>query len=136
MTDLNDYEMFVDGKTADPSKDFNVLIERLTELNTTADNMGLRLPQLITAANGLPAEAGEFTEIVKKIQFQGKPLDDASVLHMKKELGDLLFYAMMACTALGVTGDEVIEMNKDKLDKRFVEGFTVDESENRVEGDL
>ena len=136
MTDLNDYEMFVDGKTAEPSKDIKVLIARLEELHLTADAMGLRLPQLITAANGLPAEAGEFTEIVKKIQFQGKPLDDASVLHMKKELGDLLFYAMMACTALGVTGDEVIAMNKDKLDKRFVEGFTVDESENRAEGDL
>lgn len=136
MTDLNDYEMFVDGKTAEPSKDFNVLINRLAELNETADSMGLRLPQLLTAANGLPAEAGEFTEIVKKIQYQGKPLDDASVLHLKKELGDIFFYAMVACSALGVTADEVIEMNKDKLDKRFVEGFTVDESENRAEGDL
>ena len=32
--------------------------------------------QLMTAAFGLSAEAGEFTEVVKKIVFQGKPYNE------------------------------------------------------------
>lgn len=128
--------MFVQSKLSEPSKNFDVMMARFTELQETGDNLGVRLPELLTAAVGMTAEAGEFDEIVKKMIFQGKPLDEANLLHLKKELGDLFFYTMVACTALGVTGDEVIEMNKDKLDGRYKEGFTVNESENRVEGDL
>ena len=136
IVDLNEYEMFVDGKLSEPSKNFDVMQARLKELYETGDKLGIRIPELLTAAVGLTAEAGEFDEIVKKMIFQGKPLDDANILHLKKELGDLFFYMMVACTALGVTGDEVIAMNKDKLDGRYKEGFTVTESENRVAGDL
>jgi NTP pyrophosphatase (non-canonical NTP hydrolase) len=133
---LNDYEMFVAGKLSEPSRDMKVLIASLTELQSTGDKLGVRIPELLTAAVGLTAEAGEFDEVVKKMIFQGKPLDEANHLHLKKELGDLMFYVMVACIALGVTGDEIIEMNKDKLSDRYKAGFTVDESENRVEGDV
>ena len=110
--------------------------EALQLMKAQGDAIGVRVPELITAAEGIAAEGGEFIEIVKKMQWQGKPLDEANVLHLKKELGDLMFYVMVACTALGVTGDEIVEMNKDKLEGRYKEGFTVDESENRVEGDI
>lgn len=128
--------MFVESKLSAPSKNFETLLQRLTELHETGDAMGVRIPELLTAAAGLTAEAGEFDEIVKKMVFQGKPLDNDNRIHLKKELGDLFFYAMVACMALGVTGDEVIEMNKDKLTNRYKEGFTVEESENRVKGDI
>jgi len=133
---LNDYEMFVEGKLSEPSRDMKVMLDSLTELQATGDSMGVRIPELVTAAVGLTAEAGEFDEIVKKMIFQGKPLDDANHLHLKKELGDLMFYVMVACIALGVTGDEIIEMNKDKLSGRYKDGFTVTESENRDAGDI
>ena len=136
MADLIDYEMFVDSKTSEPSKNFDAMIERLTQLRDDGDRLGVLIPQLITAADGIAAEGGEFIEIVKKMKWQGKPLNEETLIHLRKELGDLMFYTMVACTALGVTGDEVIEMNKDKLNGRYKEGFTVDESENRVEGDL
>jgi NTP pyrophosphatase (non-canonical NTP hydrolase) len=136
MADLLEYEMFVEGKTSEPSKDFDAMIARLTELRDDGDKLGVLIPQLITAADGIAAEGGEFIEIVKKMKWQGKPLNEDNVLHLKKELGDLFFYTMVACKALGITGDEIIEMNKDKLDGRYKEGFTVDESENRVDGDL
>lgn len=128
--------MFVAGKLSKPSTDMATMLESLTALQEAGDRLGVRVPELLTAGVGLTAEAGEFDEIVKKMIFQGKPLDEANHLHLKKELGDLMFYVMVACIALGVTGDEIIEMNKDKLTGRYKAGFTVDESENRVEGDL
>jgi len=134
--DLLDYEMFVQGKLSEPSKNLSVMLESLTQLQETGDKLGVRIPELLTAAVGLTAEAGEFDEIVKKMIFQGKPLDEANRIHLMKELGDLFFYTMVACTALGVTADEVINMNKDKLNGRFKEGFTVNESENRKDGDI
>ena len=133
---LNDYEMFVTGKLSDPSRNFEAMLQALESLRDQGDAIGVRIPELITAAEGMSAETGEFLEIVKKMQWQGKPLDEANKLHLQKELGDLFFYAMVACAALGVTADEVIQMNKDKLDARFKEGFTVTESENRAEGDI
>jgi len=128
--------MFVQSKLSEPSKNFETMIESLTTLQSTGDKLGVKIPELLTAAVGLTAEAGEFDEIVKKLIFQGKPLDIANTIHLKKELGDIFFYTMVACIALGITADEVIEMNKDKLSERFKEGFTVNESENRAKGDI
>jgi len=133
---LNDYEMFVDNKTSAPSKDIDVFVERINELQVNADDIGVELMQLITASTGLPAEAGEFTEIVKKVLFQGKPLDEATKFHLKRELGDIMFYWAMSCTALGYTPQEIIDENVDKLKARYKEGFTEDESNNREDGDL
>ena len=128
--------MFVQSKLSEPSRDMAVMLDSLTELQENGDKLGVRIPELLTAAVGLTAEAGEFDEIVKKMIFQGKPLDEANKIHLMKELGDLFFYTMVACTALGVTGDEIIEMNKDKLNGRYKEGFTVNESEKRKDGDI
>ena len=109
------------------------LIYRLRELN---DN-GTNTTQLLTAALGLTAEAGEFTEVVKKMVFQGKPYNEENVFHMKRELGDICWYLAQACIALDTTFDEVIGMNVDKLVGRYPGGqFNVYNSENRKEGDL
>jgi len=136
MADLNDYEMFVQGKLSKQSKDFDTMIESLIALKEDGDGIGVQIPELLTAAVGLTAEAGEFDEIVKKMIFQGKPLDLDNKVHLQKELGDLMFYVMVACLALGITADEIIKMNRDKLEGRYKEGFTVEESENRAEGDI
>jgi len=93
--------------------------------------------QLLTAALGISAEAGEFTEVVKKIFLQGKPYTEENVFHMKRELGDIMWYLAQACMALDTTFDEVLEMNVDKLKARYPGGeFDVHQSENRKEGDL
>ena len=98
---------------------------------------GTNSTQLLTAALGLTAEAGEFTEVVKKIVFQGKPYNEENVFHMKRELGDICWYLAQACMALDTTFDEVIEMNVEKLQARYPGGsFDVHSSENRVEGRL
>jgi len=128
-----EYADFVDKVTSKPSSDFDAMVDRLTELR---DN-GANVPRLMTSAYGLSAEAGEFTEIIKKILWQGKNYSEENVFHSKRELGDCLFYIQMACSALGTTIDELLQMNFDKLSARYPEGtFTVSRSENRKEGDL
>ena len=56
---------------------------------------------------------------------------------MKRELGDICWYIAQACMALDTTFDEIIEMNVDKLKKRYPGGeFDVSKSEHRKEGDI
>ncbi len=134
VIDTNKYIEFVRQTTSPASSDFAQLLSRLTELETSAD---ADTPRLLTAAFGLSAEAGEFTEVVKKIFLQGKPYNEENVFHMKRELGDLCWYLAQACMALDTNFREIREMNYEKLSARYPEGaFDVYRSENRVEGDL
>ena len=131
--DTDKYLEFVHGVTSTPSLEYPALSSRLTELEAN----GANVTQLLTAALGLTAESGEFTEVVKKIVFQGKPYSEENVFHMKRELGNICWYLAQACMALDTTFDEVIEMNVDKLEARYPGGsFDVHYSENRKEGDL
>ena len=132
--DTEKYLDFVAGVTSDPSSDLPALLQRITELDVEHD---CHVPRLLTAALGLTAESGEFTEVVKKIILQGKPYNEENIFHMKRELGDICWYLAQACMALDTTFDEIIEMNVEKLESRYPGGsFDVHHSENRVEGDL
>ena len=132
--DTEKYLDFVHDVTSAESLDYAALLTRMNKLELEDD---CNLSQLLTAALGLGAESGEFTEIVKKIILQGKPYNEDNVFHMKRELGDICWYIAQACMALDTTFDEIIEMNVDKLKKRYPGGeFNVHHSENRKEGDL
>ena len=134
VIDTNKYIEFVRQTTSPASSDLAALLSRITELETTAD---ADVPRLITAAFGLSAEAGEFTEVVKKIVLQGKPYNADNVFHMKRELGDICWYLSQAFMALDTNFEEILQMNYEKLSARYPEGsFDVYKSENRVEGDL
>ena len=131
--DTKKYLDFVAGVTSMPSQDSAILQARIDELVAN----GADIPHLLTAALGLTAGSGEFTEVVKKIILQGKPYNEDNVFHMKRELGDICWYLAQACMALDTTFDEIIEMNVDKLKARYPGGeFDVHKSENRREGDL
>jgi len=132
--DTQKYVEFVKEVTSSPSLDYAAFLSRTNSLEIQED---CNVTQLLTAALGLSAESGEFTEVVKKIFFQGKPYNEDNVFHMKRELGDICWYLAQACMALDTTFDEVIEMNVDKLMARYPGGnFDVHYSENRAEGDL
>jgi len=132
--DTEKYVDFVHGVTSTESLDYAALLTRMNKLELEDD---CNLSQLLTAALGLTAESGEFTEIVKKIILQGKPYNEDNVFHMKRELGDICWYIAQACMALDTTFDEIIEMNVEKLKKRYPGGeFNVHQSENRKAGDL
>ena len=134
VIDSDKYIEFVRQTTSPASSDFAQLLARMTELEATHD---ADVPRLLTAALGMTAEAGEFTEVVKKIVLQGKPYNEENVFHMKRELGDICWYLAQACMALDTNFREIMEMNYEKLSARYPEGaFDVYRSENRVEGDL
>ena len=132
--DTEKYLDFVHDVTSTESLDYAALLTRMNKLELEDD---CNLSQLLTAALGLGAESGEFTEVVKKIILQGKPYNEDNVFHMKRELGDICWYIAQACMALDTTFDEIIEMNVEKLKARYPGGeFDVHKSENRKTGDL
>ena len=134
VIDSDKYIEFVRQTTSPASSDFAQLLARMTELEAEND---ADVPRLLTAALGMSAEAGEFTEVVKKIILQGKPYTEENVFHMKRELGDICWYIAQACMALDTNFREIMEMNYEKLSARYPEGaFDVYRSENRKEGDL
>jgi NTP pyrophosphatase (non-canonical NTP hydrolase) len=134
VIDSDKYIDFVRQTTSPASSDIAQLLSRISELEAVDD---ADVPRLVTAALGMSAEAGEFTEVVKKILLQGKPYNEENVFHLKRELGDICWYLAQACMALDTNFNEVLQMNYEKLSARYPEGtFDVYRSENRVEGDL
>ena len=131
---LNKYADFTFELASLASKDLQTLIARLIELD---QHETVNIPLLLTGAVGLGSESGEFQEIVKKMLFQGKPLNDDNIFHMKRELGDIAWYWMNSCNALGIDPNEVFAENVEKLKARYPGGdFDPYYSENRKEGDL
>ena len=135
QVDTKKYTEFVDAVTSKESNDYISFNSRCFEIQKDPD--GLPIHRLLTAALGMSAESGEFTEVVKKIVFQGKPVNDENIFHMKRELGDIMWYVAQACMALDTDFNEIIEMNVEKLKARYPGGeFDVHYSENRKEGDV
>jgi NTP pyrophosphatase (non-canonical NTP hydrolase) len=133
QVDLVKYTEFVDSTTSYPSKSNEELVARIQQLS----ERDVPIARLMTAAVGLSAEAGEFTEIVKKIAFQGKELTEDNRIHLIKELGDVYWYFTQALIGLDVNLNEVVLTNVMKLTARYPEGsFDIYHSENRVEGDI
>ena len=131
--DFDRYLQFVNAVTSEESKDYESFIARLEDL----ENEEFPTERLLTAAVGMSAEAGEFTEVIKKMIFQGKPVNEDNLFHLKRELGDIMWYVMQACMGLNVSFNEIVEMNVEKLRARYPGGsFDVHYSENRKEGDL
>ena len=136
MTDealLLDYTRFVDEVTSDSSKDAQAFNDALDIIDETS---GVSPERLLTAALGICAEGGEFTEIVKKCIFQGKPMDEHTIYHLKREMGDILWYIAQGCIALDTSIEDVLYMNIEKLEDRYPNGFEAFRSENRKEGDI
>lgn len=132
--DLNKYKDFVQAVTSDASNDTETLVARLRELK---QQQNINPSLLMTASTGLASEGGEFSEIVKKMFFQGKPFTEENRFHMKRELGDIIWYWTNACRALNYDPNEIIAENVSKLESRYPGGhFDAFYSENRKEGDL
>lgn len=141
--DLNKYSEFVEAVTSQPSNDLTTFMNRLDYLDGNFDyekdqhGPDINVPLLLTGALGLAAETGEFCEIPKKMFFQGKPLNEENLFHMKRELGDIMWYWINACRALNLDPNEVIAENVKKLEARYPGGsFDPYYSENRKQGDL
>ena len=130
---FNTYSNFVTKVTSNPSLNLNDLNARFAEIENESN---IKTPRLLTAALGLGSETGEFVEIVKKMFLQGKPASDDNIFHMKRELGDIMWYWITACAALDLDPFEVIAENQKKLEARYGKQFEVDKSETREIDDL
>ena len=124
---------FVTKVTSDPSLDIEALKASLENIQDTSE---IDVPRLLTAALGLSSEGGEFVEIVKKMFLQAQPDNEDNIFHMKRELGDIMWYWVTACMALKIEPVEVILENQKKLEARYGEQFTINQSEVRTKGDL
>ena len=134
QVDLNKYKNFVQEVTSLQSNETGALTFQLEKLEKDS---GVNMALLLTGAIGIASEGGEFAEIVKKCIFQGKPLDADTVFHAKRELGDIAWYWINSCRALGLDPNDVLEENVNKLKSRYPGGeFDVHFSENRKDGDL
>jgi len=132
--DLNKYQEFVEEVTSEQSNNAQVMADAIRNLEVMS---GVNVSLLLTGAVGISAEGGEFMEIVKKCIFQGKPLDEETQFHAKRELGDIMWYWINSCRALNIDPNEVIAENVRKLEKRYPGGsFDAYYSENRQDGDL
>lgn len=141
--DLSKYSEFVGAVTSEASNDLTTFMDRLDELDgnfdfkTNTHGPYVNVPLLLTGALGLAAETGEFCEIPKKMFFQGKPLTEENLFHMKRELGDIMWYWINACRALNLNPNDVIAENVRKLEARYPGGkFDAHYSENRKSGDI
>lgn len=132
--DLNKYKEFVQEVTSEDSNSTSSMCETLDKLESDS---GVNMSLLLTGAVGISAEGGEFMEIVKKCIFQGKPLNEETQYHAKRELGDIMWYWINSCRALNLDPNEVIAENVKKLEARYPGGsFDAFYSENRKDGDL
>jgi NTP pyrophosphatase (non-canonical NTP hydrolase) len=147
QVDLKKYQEFVQAVTSKESNDLTTFMNRLDRLDANYEAYGsdgeymhgpdINVPLLMTGAIGLTAEAGELIEIVKKMLFQGKPLNEENLFHMKRELGDIMWYWINTCRALDLDPNDVIAENVKKLQARYPGGhFDVFHSENRKANDL
>ena len=86
---------------------------------------------LLHATMGISGESGELMDAFKKHLIYGKPLDTENI---KEELGDLLWYMQVAARAVGSSLEEVMEMNKAKLEKRYHQGsYSNEQAINRAD---
>ena len=129
---LNDYINFVDTVTSDMTKNYDDFKDALDIMQ----EQGIEPSRLLTASVGLSGEVGEFNDIVKKILFQGKEIDEDTKKHLKSELSDICWYMVQAIKALDTSWEEIFDINIVKLSERYTGGFDALKSASRKVGDI
>lgn len=101
--------------------------QKLTGRTVPEDCMAERLTNF---ALGLAGEAGELVDHIKKILYQGHPLNKDLVI---EEAGDVLWYIAGILREFDISLSGTMEFNIEKLKKRYPNGFEVSRSINRKE---
>jgi len=123
------YQQFVEGVTSDTSKNTELLISRIREL----EELGINFAEMDTAVKGIGGEAGEICDLWKKICYHGKPWNDENREKMISEFSDMFWYMAKGMQCVDITLEEVIQYNIDKLVARYPGGkFSIERSENRT----
>lgn len=85
---------------------------------------------LAMLAMGLSGEVGELVDMLKKHVFHGHELDE---LETHKELGDIYWYLHNLMNQLNISHHKVMDLNVQKLMKRYPDGFSEAASQRRVD---
>lgn len=109
------------------------MIDSFKQVKLGIDTENYDFGGILNACLGLSGEIGEFNDMIKKWIFHEKGLD---IEHAKKELGDIMWYIAMMCHSLDWDLDEIMQMNIDKLQTRYPDGFDTDRANNRENGDV
>ena len=115
------------------TNDGNATYRLSNVVDNSLDDPCIDVGGILNGCLGLSGEAGEFNDMVKKWIFHEKPLD---VDHAQKEVGDILWYIAMVCHSFGWDLSKIMQMNIDKLKARYPDGFDVELSAHRKEGDV
>lgn len=89
--------------------------------------------EILNASLGLSGEVGELNDLLKKWIFHSKSIDRE---HIKKEIGDIMWYIALMADAFGFELDSIMITNIEKLEARYPEGFDTERANNRKEGDI
>ena len=108
-------------------------IVRLANSLGIGKKSGIDIASLLMGCLGLAGESGELIDMVKKFVFHSGNLDH---VHLKKELGDVLWYCAEIAHSFGWDLDEIMQMNIDKLKTRYPDGFDAERSQHRAQGDV
>lgn len=115
------------------TNDGNATLRLSNHVDNLADDSRIDIGGIFNGCLGLSGEVGEFNDMVKKWVFHEKPLD---VEHAQKEIGDVLWYIAMICHSFGWDMDAIMRQNIDKLKARYPDGFDVNKSAHRKDGDV
>lgn len=110
---------------------YSRMVSKLNEL--AREEVEYDFTEAVHAALGIAGEAGEVSDMIKKWIFHDADLDQE---HLKKEIGDVLWYIALMCHAFNWSLDDILEINIDKLRKRYPYGFDTEKSAHRKEGDV
>lgn len=121
-----DYEKFISTLNG---PNMQSLLTRLEQMKDTNTDLG----DVLLAALGLPGEVGEVVDILKKWVFSGKTLD---LTHLKKEMGDVMWYFTLLGISFGFSLDDIMEQNAEKLKARFPNGFNYHDANHRKPEDI
>lgn len=95
------------------------------------EQMSAKDMELTHAALGIPGEAGELVDALKKYLMYRKTLDRENVV---EELGDLEFFMEAIRQNLGITREETLEHNYNKLmKKRYPNGYSDQAAQERAD---
>jgi NTP pyrophosphatase (non-canonical NTP hydrolase) len=78
-------------------------------------------------------EVGELNDMLKKWIFHEKQLDAE---HLKREISDVCWYLALMCDSFEFSLDEIMQINIDKLEARYPEGFDTYRANHRQAGDV
>lgn len=106
--------------------------QELALRTANTDAMKIKEEAMLNGALGLNGEAGEIADLIKKNRFQGHGIDRED---MAKELGDVCWYIALLAYSIGFDLETIMQMNVDKLKKRYPEGFDAERSLHRESED-